>query len=152
MKVPDKSEDTIWPQLRKVSWLIKDYAERFGFEIWYLIPSVKGNVGMIFMLAPKKTLKSRLAKGPSVLLKEAQVEFLEKHKNALGVTFFDDKIYALEKNKYSKLEEVLRYVVTGKLKKRHKDISMSGAKLFVGHVPAEYAQLVYSGLLQKISI
>jgi tRNA nucleotidyltransferase (CCA-adding enzyme) len=151
-KTPDKSEDTIWPQLRKMSELIKDYAERFGFKIYFSIPVMQSVSGLILFLAPKEILKARLIKGPSAFLSKAQKDFLNMHKKALGITAFEDRLYALEENRYESLREVMKDVIGGKVKKKHKDIVLMGSKLFVNKIPGKYAETVYAELLKKLSI
>jgi tRNA nucleotidyltransferase (CCA-adding enzyme) len=152
MQVPDKSEDVVWPQLRKVSEFIAGHAERFGFKIYFTIPTIVKDKGIIAFFATDETIKARLLKGPSVFIAKAQREFSEVHKNALVTFLRCDTMYALEKSRYEKLEEFLKDVTVGKFVKRHKDIKISGAKLFVGMLPKEYVKEIYYDLMEKIDL
>jgi tRNA nucleotidyltransferase (CCA-adding enzyme) len=149
-QVPNKSEDVIWPQLRKVSAFIADHAERSGFRIYFSIPIISGDNGLIVFFSPKERITARMLKGPSAFMPKAQKEFAESHKNAIGMFLRDDVMYALEKSRYGTLRELMEEVVGGKLVKRHKDIKIIGSRLFMNKVPAEYAESVYAGLMDEM--
>ena len=151
-KVPDKSEDVIWPQLRKVAEFIKGHAEKFGFRIYFAIPAVKGRKGIILFMTPKETLKTRLIKGPSALMCKAQKEFTTKHGKALGMTVIGEDVYALDFNKYPTFESLLADFAKGTILKRHKDITLTGSRLFYNKLPKEYAETLYSELIRVLSI
>lgn len=149
-KVPDKTEDIIWPQLRKVAEFIKAYAEKFSFRVYFSIPVVKGRKGLMVFIAPKESIKTRIVHGPSILMRKAAKEFYSKHKGAIGLTIIEDRICAIEPNKHATIEDALKAAASGKVLRSHKDISMSGARLH-SSVPKEYAAAVYAELLKRIS-
>ena len=103
-------------------------------------------------LAPQERLRTRLFRGPSAFMPKAQKEFMKMHGKALGITVIEDRLYALEKNRYESVSEVMKDAASGKIKKRHKDVTISGAKLFVNKVPSAYAELVYEELTKKLSL
>jgi tRNA nucleotidyltransferase (CCA-adding enzyme) len=152
MHVPDKSEDVIWPQLRKVSEFILWHADRQGFRIYFTIPIMLKTTGIIAFFAVDDCTKARLLKGPSVFIAKAQQEFSDAHRNALVTFVRDDTMYALEKSKYSTMEEFFRDVVKGKFVKRHKDIKVAGADLAIGKLPNECAKEIYFNLMEKIDL
>lgn len=152
MQVPDKSEDIVWPQLRKVSEFVANHVERAGFRLYFSIPIILGNRGLLVFFAPKETVTTRMLKGPSVFISKAQAEFAEAHKSAIGIFLRDDVMYALEKSRYGTLKEVMEDVADGKLVKRHKDIKIMGSKLFANRVPKEYAEMIYSELAERIDL
>jgi tRNA nucleotidyltransferase (CCA-adding enzyme) len=152
ISVPDKSEDVVWPQLRKVSELIANYAERFGFRIYLTIPVIKGTKGLIAFFAPKERIKARILKGPSVFIGKAQQEFADAHRNAIGILMKDDIMYALEKSRCETLADLMKEIVTGNAVKRHKDIKVHGGRLYLNRVPKEYLEELYSELTRRTSL
>jgi len=152
MPLPDKSEDILWPQLRKVSLEISNYAAKFGFEVYVSSEWIAKNRGFMMFAAPRHRLKSRLVKGPEVLRGNFTDSFIASHKNALGIILRGAQVYALEKNSYSNIDEIFRAAASGKIIKRHKDINMGKAKLFVDRMPKEYAESVLARLVEKTSI
>ena len=151
-QVPNKSEDIVWPQLRKVSEFIANQAERAGFRIYFSVPIVVGDRGLMVFFSPKERITARMLKGPSVFMPKAQKEFSDSHKNAVGMFLREDVIYALERSKYGTLKDLLEEIIEGKLVKRHKDIKIIGSRLFANKVPAEYAQSIYAGLMDELEV
>jgi tRNA nucleotidyltransferase (CCA-adding enzyme) len=152
ISVPDKSEDVVWPQLRKVSELIANYAERLGFRIYLTIPMIQGTKGLIAFFAPKERIKARILKGPSVFISKAQREFTDSHRNAIGMLMKDDIMYALEKSRYETLADLMKEITTGNIVKRHKDIKVHGGRLYLNRVPKEYLEQLYSELVRRTSL
>jgi len=150
--IPDKTEDVIWPQLRKVSEFIAGQVKRLSLNVYISIPVVVGDKGLLVFFAPKETITTRLHDGPSAFIRKAQKEFVDAHKNAVGVMLHGDILYALDKNKYSNIREIMQEVTSGKLAKRHKDIKLRGAKLFVNKIPKEFADRVYIELMNRIRL
>jgi len=150
-KTADKTEDIIWPQLKKVSEQIVAFAKGFGFDIILQIQIAKEKKGILVFFAPKQEIATRFIKGPSVFIENAASAFLNAHRHAFGISVQEDKLYALEKNKFSTLKDALSYVSKGKLKKRHKDITIEG-KLIVNKLPEDLADDIYAALLDKLTV
>lgn len=151
-KVPDKSEDIVWPQLRKVMEFIANYSEKFGFRVYLSMPIVFKRHGLLVFFAPKEKIKTRMQRGPSVFIRKAQEEFMKAHRNSLGVTVRGDALYALEANKYESLGELMRDVAAGKVIGKRKDVTLRGSRLFTNNLPKEYAESVYFELENRISL
>jgi len=151
-RVPDKSEDIVWPQLRKVTEFISAYAEKAGFRIYLNLPILVGRNGLLVFFAPRERLVTRMQKGPSVFIRKAQESFVRAHRGAIAMMIRGDTIYALEKNRYENVEMLMREVAAGRILGRHKDITLRGSKLFVNKLPREYAESVYAGLLDAIGL
>ncbi|MDE1768485.1 MAG: hypothetical protein KGH62_03890, partial [Candidatus Micrarchaeota archaeon] len=149
-KLPDKSEDITFPQLRKMGRLIVDHLERNGFSVYLSMPVTNGRRGIILLMAPKQILKSRMLKGPNVFVEDASHRFMEKHKGAMGFTVVDLVLYALEKSKYQDIKSVLRDLPSRL--RSHKDINLSNAKVLVNKMPKELAVDVYAEILKKTTI
>ncbi len=152
LSVPDKSEDVVWPQLRKVSGFITHEVEKFGFRVYFSIPAIYKNKGLLVFFMPREKLKTRLLKGPSVFIEKAQREFVSAHKNANGMFLHADIMYALEKNRYETAHEAMKDIAAGRLVKSHKDIKMKGAMLLTNKVPDDYAKVIYQELLKKMQV
>lgn len=152
-RVPPKTEDVIWPQLNKFSEIIVSSVQKLGFEIFLNGVWLSGSRGFILYLAPEKQLKTRLFLGPNVLIKGRAAEaFLKAHKNAVGISFSQDKMFAIDFNRYGKIEDIMRDLVNGKLFGRRKDINLKGSKLFVNSVPREYSETVYANLINRLRL
>ncbi len=149
-KIPDKTEDVVWPQLRKVAEFIVSHSEKFGFRVYISLPIVFRKQGLLTFFAPKEILKTRINKGPIVFMRKAQEEFSDAHKNAIGTLIQDGKMYSLDKNRYENLEELMKDVGKGSMMKGHKDITLRGSKLFVNKIPKEYAEAIYFELMKKL--
>ncbi len=151
-KVPDKSQDIIWPQLRKVSLLITDELQRHGFETYIGLQWISGLEGFMLIATPELKIAAKLAKGPDVFKTAETSPFMLKHKNALGFIIRQSTIYALEAGRYSSAREILGDVVKGGLIKRHKDISFKGSRLFSDKMPREYSEEIYGELVRALGI
>lgn len=150
--LPDKSEDTTWPQLRKIGDLIVDQARRFGFETTFVIPYIVGEKGVILIAAPKQSRKSRALKGPSIFMEKATAQFTDAHKNSLGFIVSDESIYALDTNPYEKLEDLLADVIKGRLVSARTDVDVKYARHFMNKVPKEIETATSIEISKKLRI
>jgi len=150
--LPDKSEDVLWPQLRKVADFIRGHAEKFGFPVYASIPIVRQGRGLIVFVVPRSELKTRLLKGPSAFMGKAQTEFVRNHRGALGATVIGENVYVIDRNRYASFGDVLGDVAKGSVLKRHKDVRLSGSSVFVNRVPKGCAEAVYYELNRKMRI
>ncbi|HVA82618.1 MAG TPA: CCA tRNA nucleotidyltransferase [Candidatus Aquilonibacter sp.] len=151
-KVPNKSEDIVWPQLKKTSEIIVAHAKRFGFQVYLSAVWIDKSKGMMLFLAPKQKIETRLFVGPSIFQKNAAIPFAKAHKNALGLFLDEDKITALDRNRYSTIEQLLKEVVKGSVVERRKDIQVKGAKLLINSIPKEYSANIFVELRSRLKI
>ncbi|MDE1761733.1 MAG: CCA tRNA nucleotidyltransferase [Candidatus Micrarchaeota archaeon] len=152
-KVPDKSDDIIWPQLRKASEIILDSAKKSGFRIYLSAVWVEKGHGFMLFLSPKEVLTTRLFTGPSPLRNSsASIAFIKAHNKAIGAVMTGDIVNVIDFNRYETLEALLMEAVAGKITGKRKDISLKGAKLFANNVPKEYSETVYAELISMLSI
>lgn len=150
--IPDKSEDVVWPQLRKVSGIIEHQAEKLGFSIYLTLPVIVGKKGLMAFFAPKEVLRTRMQKGPSVFIGKAQEAFMKAHKDSVGMTVRGESLYALEKNRYESVAHLMKDMAAGKMLSRRKDVALRGSMLFVNKLPLKYAEAVYSELAYAIRL
>ncbi|MDE1869701.1 MAG: CCA tRNA nucleotidyltransferase [Candidatus Micrarchaeota archaeon] len=151
-KVPNKSEDIVWPQLKKTSEIVAAHAKRFGFSIYLSAVWIDGTEGMMLFLAPKERIETRLFVGPSIFQKNAAVPFASAHRKALGIFLEGDRIAALDYNKYRTLEELLMDVVKGRIIEQRKDIKVKGSKLLINTIPKEYSSSIFVELRNRLRI
>jgi tRNA nucleotidyltransferase (CCA-adding enzyme) len=150
--LPDKSEDVLWPQLRKVAEFVKAHAEKSGFSTYASVPIVHGEKGLIVFVVPRCALKTRLLKGPSAFMGPAQTEFVKNHKNALGTTVIGESVYVIDENRYESFGEMLSDVAKGSLLKRHKDIRLGGSAVFKNAAPRGCGVIMYRELNRRLRI
>ncbi len=148
--VPDKSEDVIYPQLRKMNAQIVKSLQESGFAVYMNTQLVRGRKGMLFIAAPSQRLGSRMLKGPDIFIPGASQNFIGKHKGALGFCIIGSSLYAIEKARIHSVKEALDNLPPRLLV--HKDIDLRKAKLFVNKVPGSYAIPIYSELMKKLLI
>ncbi len=152
LKVPDKSTDVTWPQLRKMSSLAIDFMKRQGFETFLDMSWIDGRNGFLLIASPKLELNSRLMKGPDVFKTKETSAFVDKHKGSMGFVFKNSTIYSLEKSKYPSMEAILKDVADGRIVGKRNDIDFKGAKVFINKIPEEYSYSTYTELRKAVSI
>ncbi len=151
LSLKEKSADVTWPQLRKISSIIEETVKRYGFEVYLSAKWVSGKYGLILLLAPKRSLGYRLFKGPSAFTSAAS-DFIHAHHNAAGFLTEKGLLYALDRNRYGSVEEIITEMLHGGGVKGRKDVSVKGAKLFVNAIPAKYAEAAYLELMKKLRV
>lgn len=151
-KLPDKSEDVLWPQLRKASGVISGIAAKSGFRIYLEMQLMHKRRGLIVFFAPKELLKSELVKGPSVFMEKAHAGFMKSHEKSFGTLFIGENAYALRKNRYGSLESYLRAVTMGSVISKRKDVLLKGSWLLINRAPGDYTKLIYDKLMEKLSV
>jgi tRNA nucleotidyltransferase (CCA-adding enzyme) len=151
LRVPDKSEDVVWPQLRKTSGIMADTLSRHGYGVFLSAQWISGHYGFLLFALPGTRIETRLLKGPSVFMRQAAGNFIKGHSRAIGALIKGTELYALEKNRYGSAEEAFRDMIR-KGRKARKDIRLGKAMLFVNSIPKEYAGAAYSELMKKLQI
>lgn len=150
--IPNKSEDILWPQIKKVSGIIHDYLKRNEFTIYFSLQWTYNKKGIILFVAPKQKLGSRFFKGPEVFNKKGTDEFTKSHKNAIGFIFSGTRLFALDTSYVSTLEDALNKVKKDKQICLHKDINLSKALLLKNKVPKELSESACYELIRTLSI
>ncbi len=149
IKLPEKSEDILWPQLRKVTDEAKTLAEQAGFLIPIALPVEKDTTGMIVLFIEKWNQKIRFVRGPSVFLKEASDRFINKHKKSIGILFKEDVLYALETPAFTDIDSFLKNLL--KRSKKHNDITLSKGRI-LKKIPNDCVDDVYAEMRKRFGI
>ncbi len=151
-KVPDKSEDVVWPQLRKVANMVAELASRYDYEIYLTIPWIANGSGNVLFIMPDSRVRARMLKGPDVFMRDASNNFIKTHKAAMGTIIRGSSIYTIERNRYQSMEDFLRGVLKNGTVVRHKDINLKSAKLYINKIPKELSESAYSEILKRITL
>ena len=133
-KVSDKSEDVVYPQLRKIGNMISERAERTGFNVYVTVQFISAGKGYIALLAQSTDLRTRLVKGPDAFIPEASKSFIDAHKKSDGIMVRGTTLFALDSNKYDNIEKILKEVALGRYVKSS-DVRLKGAKTYMNAVP-----------------
>ena len=148
--VPDKSEDVIYPQLRKVNQQIIRHLQSNGFTVFESVQLIHGNTGYMAVIAPAQRITSRMLKGPDIFMSNATSQFIKTHRGAYGFAVNGTSIYAIERGRYASIDTALKKLPRKMLK--HKDISLSSSRVLVNSVPGRIAVPLYLELNKKLSI
>lgn len=148
--VSDKSDDVVFPQLRKISHVITEYAERSGFSIYITVPFVAEKKGYIAILAQRTELKTRLIKGPDVFIPQASNNFIKAHRQSDGFVIKGRTIFALDYNKYESIEKLLQEVAKGKLVNGSDDVKIKGSRIYMNKVPKNVEKMLIHELEKKL--
>jgi tRNA nucleotidyltransferase (CCA-adding enzyme) len=151
-RVPGKSEDVVWPQLRKKAGIISDTLSRYDYPVFFSIQWVSDNNGFMLFVLPFSEVETRMLKGPDVFIRNAAENFVKEHPKAIGTVIKGSNLHLLEKNRYRSAESLFRAIIGGKLIKNQKDIDLRSAKLFVNAVPREYSEDAYAELMKRLRI
>ncbi len=150
-KVPDKSEDIVWPQLNRLGGIIEDLLNKNGFGAEIRTTWIKDGNGFVVFFLSREVMRAAVIKGPSVFAGNFSERFLKKHSNAMAMLVRGDTLYAAEKNKHETAEDFLKWLLKNGKVVDKSDVLLSKAKVVRG-IPREYAEDVYAELLKKISI
>lgn len=149
-KISKESEDVVFPQLRKLSNIISDHAERYGFIVYLAVPFVSETHGYILMLAPRMELKTRLLKGPEAFIPHAPAKFLDAHRNGSGFVLRGSSILSLDCNEYDTLRALISPATISRMSWSSKDVKLSSAKVHHNKVPDDVEELAFSELQKKL--
>ncbi len=153
VKTDDKSEDVVWPQLRKAANIISNRATQLGFRIYLHSETINKNEGIIVFVTPKEQIGSRIIKGPKANLGDAPLRFIEAHRKAIGFLAEGDTINAMEKSEYKTFSDLLAEVSKGRQVLIKNGASVKGAKVFLNEkIPAKYSSIIYADLSKKLRI
>ncbi len=153
LKVPDKSEDVVWPQLRKMANMVAETAARYDYRVYLAIQWVSGTRGCMLFLAPSGGAGARLLRGPDVFMgQEATDAFLMEHRTAIGPIMKGSTVCMVERNRYKDMESLLSAFVSGRLIRGRKDVRMAGARLFVDRMPAGLSEEAYSEIKKHVAV
>ncbi len=152
IEVPEISEDTLWPQIKRLKGKFSDSLKRNGFEPLLELQNLTNGRAAIAFLMNKKEIHANVIKGPSVFMKNGSYAFYKKHENGQNMFLDGDILCSIEKSKYESAGALLKSAFKDPGFSFPPDIRKRNCKIFINRIPEEYAKLVYPALLQKIGI
>ncbi len=123
MEVPDISEDTLWPQIAKLSDRIKAELIQYNFNPILTAVDIKNNIAIILLVFENNKLSVNIIKGPSIFINQGSKEFYKKHTKSGFVFIKDTNLYAIEKSKFLTPSEVIKFMI-----KEHKFVIPNSKK------------------------
>lgn len=149
-RISNKSDDVVFPQLRKMSSIIMEFAERSGFSIYVAMPHINAGKGYMLFLTPKMELKTRLIKGPDAFISDAANNFIKSHKAGYGFMIRGSTIYALDRNRHENVYDLLQKVVKGKVVKDGPDVKVKSSKIYVNKIPNSARKTITAELDKRL--
>ncbi len=153
VKIPiaDKTDDVIWPQLNKLSDIIRERIEKEGFAITLSASWVSERIGKILYLSPKAELKARLIKGPSGFGGDYALKFIKAHNKAHGFVFKNGSIHAFEETEYKNVGEVIVSIMKERSKIKNPDLKLPAYKL-VKKLDIQDSKEAYQNLAERLRV
>jgi tRNA nucleotidyltransferase (CCA-adding enzyme) len=149
VKVRDKSEDIVWPQLNRYENILVDKISKHGFIIFLSSSWINGTNGYILLLTQSARLKTILKKGPLVFSNYHVLEFIKAHKDAHGFVLRNGELFTLEKAKYETPASIAKAIIKERVMKS-KDLFLDDAKILKS-IPKKEAENAYAGILDKMT-
>ncbi|MDE1861047.1 MAG: CCA tRNA nucleotidyltransferase [Candidatus Micrarchaeota archaeon] len=151
VKVSDKSDDVVFPQLRKIATTLKEHAERLGFNVYLALPSVMSGKGYILILAQKTDLRTRLIKGPDAFMPKAVSNFIKAHKVSDGFIIRGSTVFALDRNRYGSMDALISDVLKMGMARNSGDVKLKTAKVYSNRLP-KGAEALAAELEKKLRV
>ncbi|MEM3839127.1 MAG: CCA tRNA nucleotidyltransferase [Candidatus Micrarchaeaceae archaeon] len=151
-EVSDKSEDIVWPQLRKIANILSENASRYGYNVALAIPWVSGRKGYILFILPDAKVGARMLRGPDVFMREAAENFLKAHKERLGTIIRGSTVYIIERNRYQSMEAFLRDSIRNGSTGKHNDINLRRSSIIANKIPRALAEEACAEILKRIML
>ncbi len=150
--LPDKSEEILWPQIKKASSIITDYLKRNELDVYFSLQWIVKNKGIIILIAPKQDKKTRIFKGPEVFNKKAISEFMKSHSKGLGFMFSETRMLSLDTSQLNTIEKALNQIKKNKQLYSHKDINLLKARIEKNTIPEEFSDTLCYEFMKRLSV
>lgn len=151
-EVPEIADDIIWQQLRKTRLRLHEMLKDNGFAPVISLQNTEGKDAVIGFFISNTHVYTTKITGPGLEMGEAVERFLKSHKDSLLTTIDGDRIYVIEKAKYSDPEKIIRAFLVSKSTRLPSNFNAKRATLYVNKVPESYAKLIYTAYTSKFSI
>ena len=149
-------EDTLWPQLRKMSRIVVDYLKREGFGIigYYYWTDMIKCIFFIELHSDKIPAVKHII-GPKITFKEGVDRFIDKHKDMIDLYIEHDHIAAMERVNKRTVKEVFDICIRKKnigLPKNLSTFINRYKRLSVNKLVKNYKQAVIEYFLPSIKL
>ena len=148
-KLPDMAEDITWQQLKRLSSRLVEMLKANRFEPMLTLQNIEGTEGIIAFFINPVSAKSRIIRGPSVIMGDAYAKFVKAHGNATLLSLDGERIYSIEPAKYGNPHELLRSFLSDPKDMMPSYLKSKTAKLYLNEIPEQYAKMLYRAYLGK---
>ncbi len=142
------SEDTVWPQLVKLSSKISTLMIDNKFEPLLVLYGIRDGKAVINIMANALQNGAVVINGPSVFFADGAEKFYLKHKKRAEIFIERDRLIALEKSRFRDLKELLNFVVRDKSFKFPSHIKKSGARVSK-RLSIDEDSIIFDNLVRK---
>lgn len=151
-RVPDIAQDIIWQQLKKTRLRLETLLEENGFRPIISLQNSKETDAVMGFFISNIHIHSMKIIGPNIHMAESVERFMKAHENSILVSVEKDRLYSIEKAKYSDPEELIRYFASGKSEKLPSYLKPKNSSLYINDIPEKHAKLLYEAYVEKVSI
>ena len=154
MRLPKISDDTLWPQIVKLSGQMVHFLESYSFKPVIALQEMGDGDGVIAFFMDRQSSSIELVRGPPGFMHEDSIVFYKKHVNKEmdNVSFDGERIFALEEARYKTPEEAIRAALNSKSFKFPSYIKKKSTVLYGKEIPEACAKLVYRAYIRKMTI
>lgn len=151
-KVPDIAQDIIWQQLKKTRLRVDAVLEENGFKPIISLQNTKDTDAVMGFFISDTHISSTKIIGPSIQMSEAAERFLKAHSNSTFISVEKDRLYSIEKARYSNAEKVIRAFIFENSGNLPSYLKAKNSTLYVNEIPERDAKLLYEAYVEKASI
>jgi tRNA nucleotidyltransferase (CCA-adding enzyme) len=148
-KLPDMAEDITWQQLKRLNSRLADLLKANRFEPMLALQNIDGTDGIIAFFINPVVFKSRIVKGPSVIMGSAYDKFVKSHGKASLLSLDKERVYSLEPAKYKTPHELLHSVISNPKDMMPSYLKSKTAKVYLNDIPEQYAKMLYRAYVEK---
>ncbi|MCL4411547.1 CCA tRNA nucleotidyltransferase [Candidatus Marsarchaeota archaeon] len=142
VKLPSISEDTLWPQLKRLAGSISGRMESEGFKPLLSLQYMDGNEAIMSFVTNRTEMNARVVEGPPVGMAEGAELFYKKHKHGSNVSIEGERLFSLESAQFPNAHELLSRLLTDSKFGFPSHIGKKHAHLFIGALPERYAKML----------
>ncbi len=148
-KLPDMAEDITWQQLKRLSSRLVELLKANRFEPMLTLQNIEGTDGIIAFFINPITTKSRIVRGPSVVMGEAYDKFVESHRNATLLSLDKERVYSIEPASHETAHALLRSFISNPKDQMPSYLKSKTAKVYLNEIPEQYAKMLYKAYMEK---
>ena len=152
VRLPRISEDTLWPQLKRLAGIVAKRMDSEGFTPLLSLQYMEGGEAIMSFITNKAEVNAKLVEGPPVDIAEGSALFYTKHNHGSNVFVEGDHLFSIEKSQFTNAHALLEHLLASKEFSFPSHIAKSRARLFTGALPERYAKMLRLAYESKMSI
>jgi tRNA nucleotidyltransferase (CCA-adding enzyme) len=147
-KIADVAEDITWQQTKRLRLRMHKVLDDAGFKVALSLQGLTETEGTIGFMLLNDEVKSTIAEGPSIFMRQASEAFIKSHLKR-GTIFIDSgRFYSIEKPKFVNAYSLISSFKNRALLPSH--IRLDNFVVLKGKLPEGIAKLLYKAYLAKI--